>query len=180
MSSWDKVIKTYYAEPWRHYHTHTHIDKARAALKQMKNVDDIVYTAVDFHDVFWVPGYAENEERSADLADFWLQDAYTSTTLYIIRKLILATKHNGEEPEFLAEAQIRDADLASLADPWEDFMITQDLVRAEFASVPDDVYMTKRTELFAKMFKNRIFWTEEFRPLEATARENLIKSGIDF
>ena len=67
------LMVLYYGEPWRRYHTLTHIVSFREALNEMELCPLSVKIAGYFHDVIWVPGYAQAEERSAEIADRWLE-----------------------------------------------------------------------------------------------------------
>lgn len=171
------ALATYYNEPWRHYHKLSHVQSFQDALDKMDNVSDAVRMAGWFHDIVWLPMYAESEERSADVAE-WMLGRANIAQWFIdeVKSLILATKHNGLPPQNVSEAQVRDADLASLAADEEEYLKIQTLIWKEFPMATEEVFLQKRKELFERMFAQRIFWTEEFKPLEEKARENLAKT----
>lgn len=175
-----EVLTRYYSEPWRHYHTMNHIRDFMDALDQFEGCPLEVRIAGWFHDVIWLPGYAQAEERSAEFAAYWLttigcEKAFVDK----VTALIMATKHNGECPGSMAEAFMRDADLWSLGEPDMNlFVPTQNNVRAEFAAVAPEVYNLSRSQFFVKMCRNAIYWTEQGKLREPTAVRNLRKVKV--
>lgn len=64
-----------YQEPHRHYHTCQHIGEILQLIDQSvepKNKHIHVFAAF-FHDVVYVPGQSDNEIRSAELAEEYMQ-----------------------------------------------------------------------------------------------------------
>ena len=174
------LLNTYYNEPWRHYHTTEHLNSFQIALREMGCYNPAVRIGGYFHDIVWLPGYPQCEERSADIAAYWLYALGARPTFVDeVKRLIIATKHNGQPPVDEAEAQIRDADLWTLGEPdFAKFERTQHAVRAEFPMYSDEVYYAGRSGLFKKMFPTNIFWTVPGQQREQQALLNLAKVGI--
>lgn len=174
------ILRSYYSEPWRHYHDTRHVEHFQDALDEMQCENPAVRIAGYFHDIIWLPGYSYCELRSAQLARaylerFGVQPEFIDT----VERLILATVHTGLRPVDILEAQVRDADLWTLGCPYFDvFMDTQDLIRQEFAHVPPDQYMKERREIFARFGRIQLFWTPQGCKREEKARENLIRVGV--
>lgn len=176
-----EMLDTYYGEPWRHYHTTEHLNSFQLALRALGCYSNAVRIAGYFHDIIWLPGYPQCEERSAELAEAVLYSIGARIHFVEdVKRLILATKHTGKPPADEAEAQIRDADLWTLGEPEQHkFLKTQREVRDEFAHVPEELYQTTRKRLFQNMFVDRIYWTPLGRTREAQAVRNLQSVGIE-
>jgi len=174
------LLATYYGEPWRHYHTTEHLNSMQLAMAELGVASPRVKVAAYFHDIIWLPGYPQCEEKSAELAAtiLWRNGARTAF-VEDVQRLILATKHSGQPPADEFEAQIRDADLWTLGEPdFDKFLKTQEDVRKEFPMYDDDVYHAGRVKFFRQMFPQQIYWTVPGQQREQQARWNLEKVGI--
>ena len=174
------LLNTYYGEPWRHYHSTEHLDNFQKALREIGCYNPAVRIAGYFHDIVWLPGYPQCEERSAELAaQVLFRLGCRPQFVEDVERLILATKHSGKPPIDEAEAQIRDADLWTLGERDQaKFDATQEAVRREFAHVDEKLYHETRQRLFQRMFVDRIYWTVPGQAREAQARENLAGADI--
>ncbi len=169
--------------PGRAYHNLTHIahcltelDHARAALERSEEAE----VAVWYHDAVYIPGAADNERLSAELADGALRHAGVRDEARArITHMILATDHRPPAPHGDA-ALVVDADLSILgADP-ADFDAYEAAIRTEYAAVPEADFRAGRAAVLRTFLdRPRIFATDAFRERhEAQARANLARSLI--
>ncbi|MEX3981204.1 hypothetical protein AB4Y45_19750 [Paraburkholderia sp. EG287A] len=164
-----------YGEPGRHYHTLRHVrrclrdfDRAREAIAH----GDLVELALWCHDVIYVPGAQDNEERSAQ----WLRRCADDRIAACERicEAILATRHT-RAPDELDARFACDIDLASLGAPRRQFQDNGLRLRAERPDLDDHAYaMHERRMLEALLARPRIYLTDYFHShCEAAARANL-------
>lgn len=165
----------YYAEPTRHYHTMRHIrrclrdlDRARCAVPH----PDAVELALWCHDVIYVPGAPDNEQRSADWFLRWANERIAGHDH--ICDLILATKH--AQPPIETDACFAaDIDLAMLGGQRARFRDDGMLLRAERPDLDDRAYeLHERAMLEKLLMRERIYHTDVFHTrCEMRARRNL-------
>ena len=160
-----------YAEPARHYHTLVHVrrclrdlDVARDAIPE----PDAVELALWFHDVIFVPGAQDNEQRSAD----WFREQAGGRIAACDRicAMILATTHAGtaEEPD---TRFVRDIDLAVLGAARSRFREDGMRLRAERPNLDDRASDPHERTL---LVRPRIYLTDFFYTrCEQQARRNL-------
>ena len=164
-----------YGEPERHYHTLRHVrrclrefDLARGAIPD----PDIVELAMWCHDVIYVPGARDNEQRSADWFRHWAGDGIAVRER--IGAMILATRHTAV-PEALDERFACDIDLAVLGASRSRFREDGLRLRAERPDLDDLAYdRHERKVLGGLLARPRIYHTDFFYArCEASARGNL-------
>ena len=164
-----------YTEAWRHYHTIEHVaDMLQRGARLALSDEQIL--AIWYHDAVYVPDRPDNEEASAALAVEQLTRAgLADESIALVERIVLDTKTH--EPSLVDSAAVIDLDLASLAAPWEGFCENRRRIRAE-ASFLDDAEFERRTEAFMQgmLARDRLFWTDWGRELEAAARRNLERS----
>lgn len=169
-------LAQYYAEPTRHYHTLRHIrrclrdlDWARGAIPD----PDAVELALWCHDVIFVPGARDNEQRSADWLLRWAGDRIAAAGR--IADMILATTHDvaPADPDC---AFTVDIDLAVLGGGRTRFRQDGARLRAERPDLDDLVYDAReRALLNGLLARPRIYYTDLFHTrCEARARRNLM------
>jgi predicted metal-dependent HD superfamily phosphohydrolase len=168
-----------YAEVHRHYHTGEHIartlvlfDGVRERLHRPAEAE----LAVWLHDVVYDPRGADNEERSADLAEELLVAGGAAAAVPAVRGLILATRH-AEPPGEHDARYVVDADLAILGAPAAEFDRYEAQVRREYSFVPDAEWSLRRPRVLHRFLdRARIYETPEFAAFETPARANLARS----
>lgn len=172
-------LETRYREPQRHYHTLQHLEECFAALDGVgPDVADraAVELALWFHDAVYDVHRHDNEARSADLAAASLRDAGLPDALVAkVAALILATRdHVGADGDADAAALL-DADLAILGTTPARFAEYERQIRAEYAHVPDDVFVPARRRILENFLRRpSLFATPALHArLEAPARLNL-------
>lgn len=178
---WHQRLIIAYAEPQRAYHTLQHLEECLLVLDDAKETGliakpDLIEMALWFHDAVYDPQGSENEELSARMALEALGDHPAAQE---VARLILLTKSHqpGAGPD---DAWIIDIDLAIFAQPMERVLEYERQIRAEYAWVPEVVYVEKREEILSGFLQcPQIYLTAWVRErLEAEARENL-KALID-
>ncbi|MFC1753829.1 HD domain-containing protein [Thermoproteota archaeon] len=130
----NKVVKEC-MRPYQ-YHNYTHAVDVYNTTQQLTSLGNIngnnrflLETAALLHDVIYIVGNNDNEERSADFARIYLpQLDYSSDEIETVSKLILATKMP-QQPEDFLEKIICDADLDNLGRP--DFFEKGESLRQE-------------------------------------------------
>ncbi|MCX6850812.1 MAG: N-methyl-D-aspartate receptor NMDAR2C subunit [Verrucomicrobia bacterium] len=132
---------------------------------------DLIEMALWFHDAVYDPQGSENEELSARMALEALGDSEMACE---VARLILLTKSHqpGDGPD---DAWIIDIDLAIFAQPMERVREYERQIRAEYAWVPEEVYVEKRAEILTGFLKReQIYLTAWARErYESQARANL-------
>ncbi|EHP43417.1 hypothetical protein OR16_08797 [Cupriavidus basilensis OR16] len=168
-------LARYYAEPARHYHTLHHVrrclrdlDWARSAIPDT----DAVELALWCHDVIYIPGAADNEQRSAEWLRYWARDRIAATER--VAGMILYTSHAGV-PASLAGQFTADIDLAVLGCARARFRQNGAHLRAERPDLDALAYdAAERAFLRALLARPRIYQTDLFHArYEARARRNL-------
>ena len=137
-----------------------------------KNV--AVGLALWFHDAIYMPGAADNEARSARVA----QEALTALGMAKpevcrVMSLIEATAHR-EPPASVDAELICDIDLSILGRAWPVYERYAAAIRSEYAMPPDEFALQRAKFLRSMLDRGRIFHTDHFRNrFEQTARENM-------
>lgn len=162
--------------PDRLFHNLDHIRECMSRLDEVAPLlddPDAVEMAIWFHDAIYNPGDPTNEWRSAEL---FLAQSAGATPLFRRRvcALILTTRHavpaRGSDRRF-----IDDIDLAGFAAPWDDFMRSGDLLRAEFAAHADAQYYASQAQFLERLRRRpRFFATDYFHAkYEGHAQRNI-------
>jgi len=162
-----------YSEPHRHYHTLDHI---AALWDLLPGAGAALALAVYLHDAVYDTRAADNEERSAALADEMLQPLYIPADVRAeTRRLILLTKRHAAAADDADGYRLLDADLAVLGAPPDEYDRYAAAIRREYAWVAEDDYRRGRRNVLENFLRReRLYFTEEVRARrEAQARENL-------
>jgi predicted metal-dependent HD superfamily phosphohydrolase len=125
------------------------------------------------------PRAADNEERSAQLAQAWLGEVRAEPALLdAVARLILATKKHDASLHVDA-ALLVDVDLSILGQPPDRFWEYEAQIREEYSWVPPDVFSVKRAEILDGFLARPCIYNTDvfYRRLEAQARANL-KSSV--
>lgn len=183
----------------RHYHTLQHLQQMLDELMVIKNNfsqttnhkpayrsgrpqttnhisrPDALLFALFYHDIVYIPGRKDNEEKSAEVAKEHLQILNVpALTIATCTKMIKATKNHlpDEDPDV---NYFTDADLSVLGQPEEKYEIYRRQVRMEYAFLSDEEFNAgRRTVLKQFLAMENIFKTEHFRKrFEKKARGNI-------
>lgn len=168
-----------YAEPGRAYHALPHILQCLSELYTAHHLlhrPDEAEAAVWYHDAIYDPRAADNESRSADLADAVLGRAgVVAARREEIRRLILATTHRTAPAADDDAAIVVDADLSILGADRAIFDAYEQGIRREYAFVPEAAFIEGRRKILdAFLARPSIYSTAFFRDrYEERARANL-------
>ncbi len=192
---WADLVRRY-GEPGRFYHTLRHIRRCLWHLDRVRpwcRDPDLVELVLWFHDAVYVPGRADNEERSAAL----LQEVAARAGLDAgwaaeAALLVMATAHavppatgggsaSADGGDAVADgdaALVRDIDLAILGEPRSRYAAYERRVRREYAFLGDAEWREGRSRVLRVFFdRPRLYETLHFRETyEARARRNLESS----
>jgi predicted metal-dependent HD superfamily phosphohydrolase len=167
-----------YSEPHRHYHNQQHIvgcleefDLARELAHQPIAVE----LAIWFHDAVYDARAADNEERSAQLAQAWLSKTHAEPAMMdAVSHLVLATKRHDASLHVDAGLLV-DVDLSILGQTQNRFWDYESQIRAEYSWVPAEIFSVKRAEILEGFLARRRIYNTDlfFGRLEGQARINL-------
>jgi predicted metal-dependent HD superfamily phosphohydrolase len=173
-----RLLLARYAEPHRHYHTLDHLAAVLSTVTDLApyaDEPDVVRLAAWYHDTVYDPRRADNEERSAELAERELGRAgLTPATAARVAGLVrLTAGHDAPAGDRDAEV-LCDADLAILASPAAGYDRYAAAVRREYAHVGDDAWRLGRAAVLHGLIAlPRLFRTPPARTGEPAARDNL-------
>ncbi|GAA0362657.1 metal-dependent phosphohydrolase [Actinoallomurus spadix] len=168
-----------YEEPHRRYHDAVHLAEVLDRVDELAGEADDAETvrlAAWFHDAVYQPLRADNEERSAILAERMLADTdLPSETIAEVARLVRMTAAHDPAPEDHNGAVLNDADLAILAAGPERYAAYAAAVREEYAAVPDEAFRQGRADVLrALLDAPALFRTAPGRDRwESAARHNL-------
>lgn len=178
----EAVLERAYRTPARAYHNMDHIHEVLAHYDSVPSWQDPVSVALAilFHDAIYEPGRADNEARSADLAEATLTTHPIAQPydLARIRELILLTARHGSldvsalDPD---AAHFLDCDMAILGSSPERFRAYEQAIALEYSHLPVEAYRAGRKRFLQKLLDSpRIYLSETFFVrLEQRARSNL-------
>lgn len=136
----EHFVRAYDEYPELPYHRFTHaIDVMRGArdlAQHVPRVYGIRYEVMDaaalFHDIVYVPGAKDNEERSAKLAWTALSPDFTTAEREAIFAIIMDTKAHQPDHLFIESCLVSDADMAGFAAEPDVFDATNRRIDDEF------------------------------------------------
>lgn len=144
-----------WAEPQRRYHTLDHLVAVLTRITELTAYADDPDTAALagwFHDAVYRPDRAENEERSAALAERALTEAgVDADRVREVARLVRLTVTHDPAPADRDGEVLCDADLAVLAGDPADYAAYAASVRDEYAFVPDDVFRSRRADVLRRL-----------------------------
>ncbi|WP_197466784.1 HD domain-containing protein [Tsukamurella pseudospumae] len=164
-------------EPHRRYHTVDHLAGVLRGLDDLAAAGapfdrDAVELAAWFHDAVYVIGAPDNEEQSAVLAEQMLGGELGTEVARLVR---VTADHDvpAGDPD---AAALCDADLAVLASPPDRYRAYAAAVRAEYSTVPDDLFRPGRAQVLRGLLEHAfLFHTAAGRARwEEAARANLV------
>lgn len=168
-----------YRGPDRYYHNLDHIEAVLTTLdglSQHSHNQPALELAVWFHDAIYDPRAADNEERSAVLAEtVCARWGLSHETSNIVGRLIRATRTHQADPDDCDAQLLLDADLAILGAERAVYDAYAEAIRKEYAWVPENDYRMGRSRILKQFLeRKRIYRREEMHDtLDSAARENL-------
>ncbi len=171
------IVQRCYQENHRHYHNDEHIDHCLELLEVAKTemqLSDAVELAIWFHDVIYVIGASDNEERSVELFMQLSKGQLQEELRQHVSSLIMSTTHD-RQPETIDERILVDIDLSSFGLSWDRFKEDGDNVRKEQSHLSDRDFFRKQMQFQESLLNRARFYCSDFfyEMFEATARENL-------
>jgi len=153
-----------YAERHRRYHDLAHLDDVLRHVDELaSHARDapVVRLAVWFHDAVYDPRAADNEERSARLAETSLSALRVEDRVVAeVARLVRVTAAHEPEPGDADAAVLCDADLAILASGAERYQRYAGAIRAEFAHLADADFARGRSAVLrALLARDPLFAT---------------------
>ncbi|KAI8466997.1 MAG: hypothetical protein J3K34DRAFT_524073 [Monoraphidium minutum] len=175
-----RVLEEAYGARQRHYHNLDHIVDSLAfvgmCLQSGRKLEDqaAVEWALWFHDAVYDPKAADNEERSARVAERLLSAAgLPPASVARVRACILATAthlHSADRDEHV----VVDADMAVLGAPLPRYALYAAGVRREHAHLTDAEFLEGRTKFLRSLLeREQLFATDVGKSLEQQARANI-------
>lgn len=178
-----KRLVYYYNQPGRYYHTLEHIRYCLAKLDEVRELvpnQDIVELAIWFHDAIFEVWADDNEERSANLAIFFLIKLMGLTMVFAMRISHLirnsAYFRNPPKIDITRDAEFfLDIDLAGFGDAEDVFYRNHINVAREFDWIDKGEWRIRQIVVFDFFLKRKpIYLTDYFRDkYETQARANI-------
>lgn len=193
------IIDTY-SQPDRHYHNLNHIIKC---LDQVTSIFDnpmyplndeyirygkLLKIAILYHDYVYRLYNHNNEKESANIARAamiccgysQIRNVTGPSDIDIVTSLILSTTHDPLHlPTYhdgikLCAKIMCDIDLYQLGSDYYDFWYNEDLIRKEYAVIPEEMYQPERCKILKRFLDRGIYYTKSFgEKHELKARYNI-------
>jgi predicted metal-dependent HD superfamily phosphohydrolase len=167
-----------YAEPHRYYHSVAHLTAVLSTVDTLVSYAanaELVRLAAWYHDAIYDPRSADNEERSAQLAESGLAVAGlpADSIAEVTRLIRLTASHDPPAGDRDAEV-LCDADLAVLASPAPAYDRYVAAVRQEYAHVDEAGWRIGRSAVLEKLLAQPwLFRTAPGRSWEQRGRANI-------
>lgn len=179
-STWDTLGNDLYdrhCEPQRHYHVVRHVEAVITHLATLGAVAPVTLLAAFFHDAIYDPTAADNEARSAELAETELSHfAISSHVVASVAAMIRATAGH-QLPGRAGDLTkwFLDADLAILGATPEVYDRYATEIRNEYRHVPDEQFRPGRAAVLTDFLsRDRLYFSEAgYFFWEANARANI-------
>jgi len=172
----DDLIAAYSAAG-RHYHDLRHVQDCLALLDRVADLGardrEILTLAIWWHDVVYDPTRADNEERSADLAERHVPPELRDE----VGRLIRLTRTHDVRPADRLGALLVSIDLSILGADDPVYQAYADATRREYAHVPDDAYRTGRAAVLERFASRAVIYPDACfaAALDRRARANLAR-----
>ena len=168
-----------YLSPSRHYHTLRHVatllDYAQTFRQALPDYDAVRF-AIWFHDAVYDSQANNNEEKSAEYADAYLNKLNIPiTTINQVVMMILNTKNHLATTNDIDSQILLDADLSILGSEESEYKKYAQAIRREYSWVTDAAYRIGRKRVLESFLqRNRLYFTDQaFQMLELKARKNI-------
>lgn len=207
-SIWEEIQRQY-TDEHRYYHTMEHLESMFRFKEQLVTTipalnqtlsENLPYStkevsglqlsdpaileyAIWCHDLYYDPQRSDNEQRSAETACQWLQEAGVDPSrIEHCYTLILSTRHLQPEteapyvqPDSMSEPLLHDLDLSVLGQELSVYQTYAANIRKEYAIYPDAVYQAGRVHVLHQFLDApHIYQTKEgIARWEQQARENI-------
>lgn len=170
-----------YAEPARAYHGLDHLVDVLTQVDRLADVSldpDVVRLAAWFHDAVYDPVRADNEARSATLAERELRTLRVDPAVVTeVARLVRLTVTHHPGPDDRNGSVLCDADLAVLGREEAGYLAYAQAIRAEYGHLDDEAFRAGRAAVLRQLLARPTLYgtTEGQRRWEETARRNLTR-----
>jgi predicted metal-dependent HD superfamily phosphohydrolase len=174
-------LEAAYREPHRRYHDLSHIHACLALLDACEDLTEqerrLLTWAIWWHDAIYDPSAADNEARSAELAEADLAELGASPQERAeVARLIRLTAGHEVEPGDRLGARLVSIDLAILGADAAHYDAYAQAVREEYDHVPEPLWRTGRARVLQRFLAAPVIFPDPaFERFEARARENLAR-----
>ena len=167
-----------YTEPHRHYHGLAHISACLELVRQAPLDDDellLAELALWFHDVVYDPRASDNEQRSAQLASAWIDEAGAEGADEVAAVIAMTQGHVLPDAPSRTMQVVHDIDLSILGTGPVEYETYVADIRAEYAWLDDHDFAEGRAIVLQTVLgADTIFALPGYRSaLEAAGRRNL-------
>jgi predicted metal-dependent HD superfamily phosphohydrolase len=166
-----------YTAPGRHYHNLTHIEDCLAALARIVDLSErereILSEAIWWHDVIYDATRADNEERSAQLAEQHVHAEIAEE----VGRLIRQTKTHDVKPGDRLGAILISIDLSILGAEPARYDAYAAAIRQEFIHVPERDYRAGRARVLGHFAARPVIFPDAAfaAKFDRQARDNLAR-----
>jgi predicted metal-dependent HD superfamily phosphohydrolase len=166
-----------YTATGRHYHNLAHIEDCLAALARIEDLSmherDILTEAIWWHDVVYDATRADNEERSAELAE---QHVRADIAKEVARLIRLTRTHDVQAGDHLGAILIS-IDLSILGAEPARYDAYAAAIRQEFIHVPDADYRAGRARALGRFAARSVIFPDPAfaATYDRQARDNLAR-----
>lgn len=157
-TAWFQRIKAAYGESHRHYHTMCHIEKGLEHIRILYRGDrrarDEIIVAYIFHDIVYVVGARDNEEKSAEVCRSFLMELHASES--VITRICWSIVDTSYEatPRHEDGHRVRDVDWLMFAAPPEMFAADCLALQSEIGPIVGmEVFVRERLKFLEQVQK---------------------------
>lgn len=168
-----------YSNSNRYYHNLLHIQQIINVVNILEPLADnfpAIQMAAWFHDAVYDSQANNNEEKSAEYADAYLNKLNIPiTTINQVVMMILNTKNHLATTNDIDSQILLDADLSILGSEESEYKKYAQAIRREYSWVTDAAYRIGRKRVLESFLqRNRLYFTDQaFQMLELKARKNI-------
>ena len=189
---WKRIIENRYGEPWRHYHTLSHIERMLGLLRCRKSwITDnsnnpisefqVYMLSIYFHDIVYDPRSNTNELDSIVLFDEFNSDVPKIFSDFVVSNVRSNIRDTiSHRPTNQGFELFLDFDLEILSATSGEYQVYAENIRKEYHFVQD--YSAKRTQVMEGFLKRvNLYFTKDFANSlneEGIEREKAARTNI--
>lgn len=164
-----KFVEPFYNNQSRYFHNFDHI---LSAEKYFDEMTDEQYVAWLFHDIIYIPGENDNEEKSEQFFQEYILWNDLNVNSEIVSQIILDTKLH--KPTIEESAFVLDIDMLCLSLPYNEFLSSREDVIKEYSPVLGEKVTRNGVKFFMRdLIDKKIYYTEEFFHRNELAQKNI-------